>query len=369
MSQAQDELIARAQDPTTPWAELHELAQNYPGLRPHVARNPNTYPDLLNWLGSLGDAAVDAALASRSSTASPVSPISPIDPSAASGPSTSVMPGAIAPATATQGAPTTQPAQPTAPVDPAWAAQQAGAQAFQPSYQQPGYQQGVYAAGQQPYAQPYDPNALSSIPVGEPEPVEDHRRSNIMLWLLAVVVLALVGGIVFWVLAEDDDATKASRTNGGQTSQSAPTQDGGASGGASDGASSRPSASASATATGKKAFPAPSDANELASFTAPSGNISCTLSDSGASCTIKEHTFSQGSCTSSPYTATIGSGEATGNCATSFSGGGVTLNYGASAKHGDYACTSSESGISCWSQVTGKGFTMSRDTIQSTSKN
>lgn len=365
MSQAQDELIARAQDPTTPWAELHELAQNYPGLRPYVARNPNTYPDLLNWLGSLGDAAVDAALASRTSTASP---ISPIDPSAASGPSTSVMPGAIAPATAAQGAPTTQPAQPTAPVDPAWAAQQAGAQAFHPTYQQPTYQQGVYAAGQQPYAQPYDPNALSSIPVGEPEPVEDHRRSNIMLWLLAVVVLALVGGIVFWVLAEDDDATKASRA-GGQTSQSAPTQDGGASGGASDGASSRPSASASATATGKKAFPAPSDANELASFTAPSGNISCTLSDSGASCTIKEHTFSQGSCTSSPYTATIGSGEATGNCATSFSGGGVTLNYGASAKHGDYACTSSESGISCWSQVTGKGFTMSRDTIQSTSKN
>ncbi len=365
MSQAQDELIARAQDPTTPWAELHELAQNYPGLRPYVARNPNTYPDLLNWLGSLGDAAVDAALASRTSTAIP---ISPIDPSAASGPSTSVMPGAIAPATAAQGAPTTQPAQPTAPVDPAWAAQQAGAQAFQPSYQQPGYQQGVYAAGQQPYAQPYDPNALSSIPVGEPEPVEDHRRSNIMLWLLAVVVLALVGGIVFWVLAEDDDATKASRA-GGQTSQSAPTQDGGASGEASDGASSTPSASASATATGKKAFPAPSDANELASFTAPSGNISCTLSDSGASCTIKEHTFSQGSCTSSPYTATIGSGGATGNCATSFSGGGVTLNYGASAKHGDYACTSSESGISCWSQVTGKGFTMSRDTIQSTSKN
>lgn len=365
MSQAQDELIARAQDPTTPWAELHELAQNYPGLRPYVARNPNTYPDLLNWLGSLGDAAVDAALASRTSTASPISPIAP---SAASGPSTSVMPGAIAPATAAQGAPTTQPAQPTAPVDPAWAAQQAGTQAFHPSYQQPGYQQGVYAAGQQPYAQPYDPNALSSIPVGEPEPVEDHRRSNIMLWLLAVVVLALVGGIVFWVLAEDDDATKASRA-GGQTSQSAPTQDGGASGEASDGASSTPSASASATATGKKAFPAPSDANELASFTAPSGNISCTLSDSGASCTIKEHTFSQGSCTSSPYTATIGSGGATGNCATSFSGGGVTLNYGASAKHGDYACTSSESGISCWSQVTGKGFTMSRDTIQSTSKN
>lgn len=354
MSQAQDELIARAQDPTTPWAELHELAQNYPGLRPYVARNPNTYPDLLNWLGSLGDAAVDAALASRPSGAGP---ISPIDPAAMSGPSTRAMPGTIAVPPAARSAATAQAAQ---PMDPAWAAQQASPQAFQPAYQQPGYA-GVAQQPQYSYAQGYDQQPL--LPgVGEPVPPrkESHQRSNLFLWFLALLVLALIGGIVFWVLAEDDDATKASRANTEQPVASATAQ---------DAAPPTPSASASASPTGKKAFPAPSDAAELGAFTAPSGNISCTLTDSGATCIIKEHSFSQGGCTSSPYEATVGNGEATGKCTTSFSGGGVTLNYGASAKHGDYACTSSESGISCWSQVTGKGFTLSRESVQSTSKN
>ncbi|MFC2360974.1 MAG: hypothetical protein ACFNME_09185, partial [Actinomyces dentalis] len=65
MSQAQDDLVARATDPNAELTTLHELAQNYPGLRPYIAANPRTYPDLLNWLGTLGDPAVDAALAAR----------------------------------------------------------------------------------------------------------------------------------------------------------------------------------------------------------------------------------------------------------------------------------------------------------------
>ena len=66
MSQAKDELVARAQDPNAELETLHQLAQNYPGLRPYIAANPRTYPALLEWLGTLGDPAVDAALASRS---------------------------------------------------------------------------------------------------------------------------------------------------------------------------------------------------------------------------------------------------------------------------------------------------------------
>ena len=67
MSQAKDELVARAQDPNAELETLHQLAQNYPGLRPYIAANPRTYPALLEWLGTLGDPAVDAALASRDS--------------------------------------------------------------------------------------------------------------------------------------------------------------------------------------------------------------------------------------------------------------------------------------------------------------
>ncbi|AVM62473.1 hypothetical protein C3V41_11085 [Actinomyces sp. oral taxon 897] len=60
------------------------------------------------------------------------------------------------------------------------------------------------------------------------------------------------------------------------------------------------------------------------------------------------------------------SGQATGSCSQSFSPVGVTLDYGASAKNGTVACTSDESGITCWSQITGEGFTMARNGANST---
>ncbi len=56
---------ARALDPSTPLADLALIVQEAPHLRPHVAANPSTYPALLDWLGALGDPAVDAALRSR----------------------------------------------------------------------------------------------------------------------------------------------------------------------------------------------------------------------------------------------------------------------------------------------------------------
>jgi hypothetical protein len=56
---------AQALDPTTPLADLALIVQEAPHLRPHVAANPSTYPALLDWLGALGDPAVDAALRSR----------------------------------------------------------------------------------------------------------------------------------------------------------------------------------------------------------------------------------------------------------------------------------------------------------------
>lgn len=62
---AQEELAAQAANPETPLARLHELAQHHPELRPVIAENPSTYPALLTWLGSLGDGAVDSALARR----------------------------------------------------------------------------------------------------------------------------------------------------------------------------------------------------------------------------------------------------------------------------------------------------------------
>ena len=57
-------LIAEAADPATPLARLQELA-THPRARVAVAANPSTYPDLLTWLGQLGDPEVDEALRRR----------------------------------------------------------------------------------------------------------------------------------------------------------------------------------------------------------------------------------------------------------------------------------------------------------------
>ncbi|MGW6377306.1 DUF5336 domain-containing protein [Rhodococcus sp. NPDC055112] len=56
---------ALALDPYTPLQTLGHIAQSDAALRPYVAANPSTYPDLLDWLAELGDPEVDAALKAR----------------------------------------------------------------------------------------------------------------------------------------------------------------------------------------------------------------------------------------------------------------------------------------------------------------
>lgn len=57
----------QALDPSTTGLVLSQIVQEAPELRPQVAANPTTYPALLDWLGQLGDPAVDAALRNRQS--------------------------------------------------------------------------------------------------------------------------------------------------------------------------------------------------------------------------------------------------------------------------------------------------------------
>lgn len=55
----------KARDPNTPLTTLQTIAQDYPTLRPSLALNPSTYPDLLNWLRELNDPEINAALSER----------------------------------------------------------------------------------------------------------------------------------------------------------------------------------------------------------------------------------------------------------------------------------------------------------------
>lgn len=54
-----------AANPDTPLQTLADIAAQAPSLRPYLAANPSTYPELVEWLRHLGDPAVDEALRRR----------------------------------------------------------------------------------------------------------------------------------------------------------------------------------------------------------------------------------------------------------------------------------------------------------------
>lgn len=62
---ADDPILQQASDPTIDQGQLADLAHQHPHVRAAVALNPQAYPGLLEWLGALGDPAVDAALQQR----------------------------------------------------------------------------------------------------------------------------------------------------------------------------------------------------------------------------------------------------------------------------------------------------------------
>lgn len=376
MSQAQDDLVAAASDPNTDLTKLHELANNYPGLRPYIATNPRTYPALLEWLGTLGDPAVDAALARR------YGPAQPLTTAPADGSTQILAPGQIG-AYSPQSAPQRQSLAETQRQQPVPEYAQQTQTIQQTQYQQPArpeYAQQTQTVQQPQYQQPVQPEyapVVQSAPegvfgVGELAEEEAGPRPTLWLWILgAVAIVAVVAVVVWFVLSNhgggDDSATEDPAPTAAQSE--APKT---------DNPSKKPSPSASPTPsptpTQKITAPAPANAVEMSAFTAPSGNITCTLGDDSVTCTIKEHNFTptDASCrnsASSPVTWTVKKdGSATSSCGGSFSSSGAQLQYGSAAKNSSFACTSSEDGIECWSQVTGQGFKMSRDDSRGTSK-
>jgi len=165
MSEPENYTTAQAADPQTPAQVLADIAALRPDLRPAVAANPSTYPGLLEWLASLGEPSVDAALAARQSAGAPHA-------------------GA---------APAQQPqyAQP----QPQYAQPQPQYGQAQPPYgqSQPPYGQ---SQPQAPYGQPQQPGGYGYGP-GAPAPKKSHKT----LWIvLGVVGVLIVLGIVAVVL-------------------------------------------------------------------------------------------------------------------------------------------------------------------------
>lgn len=57
--------LAVAADPRTPPETLDYLVRTNPATLPYIAANPSTYPALLDWLATLDDPEINAALAQR----------------------------------------------------------------------------------------------------------------------------------------------------------------------------------------------------------------------------------------------------------------------------------------------------------------
>ena len=107
----------------------------------------------------------------------------------------------------------------------------------------------------------------------------------------------------------------------------------------------------------------PAGASALGAFETPSGNIACTVSESGATCTIREYDFAapEGCSAGSPVTLTVdASGSRTDCGATVNSGGGNVLQYGSASQVGDFVCTSAETGVRCWDTLSGASLSMAR---------
>ena len=428
MSQAKDELVARAQDPNAELETLHQLAQNYPGLRPYIAANPRTYPALLEWLGTLGDPAVDAALASRNSQpqsapsaqsaqSSPqLAVVSPPGaqhsaPSARSSeaPTQVTLPRSLQPGSAVSGAsaisatssrsaasapsafnaagantqvdgfqvagdptvsvPTSHPAQAMASQSPARPVQPALQQTFQQSANVSQAQSPVIPAPVQQAPAVAGDDGVFGVGTedDDSEPPSSFLTSNRILLILALLVATVLVFLATWYLSggSDKGSTADSGTEAPADSGQAAAEDG--SSPASPSASPKASATPSASATPTLKAPAPPEAQELSGFDAPSGNISCTLNDNTLTCVINEHAKVDSCDSSKPLTVTIGAdGNASKSCGSPFTTKGVSLSYGSSAKHSTFACKSTDKGMQCWSQVTGKGFILSRDSVVDT---
>ena len=430
MSQAKDELVARAQDPNAELETLHQLAQNYPGLRPYIAANPRTYPALLEWLGTLGDPAVDAALASRSgqpqSAQSPqtspqlavVSPpgSQPGSPSVRSSeaPTQVTLPHSLQPGSAASGVSGASGAsavsgtsatssRSAASASSAFSAAGAGNQAdvfqatgdptvsnptFRPTQAipsqsparpvQPALQQTFQQSANVSQAQnPGIPTAAQSASAADggngvfgvgteddDSSAASILTSNRILLILALMVATILVFLATWYFSGDD-----SRNSAGGSDAQATSQSGQGAGAAPSAASASPKASAtpSASPTPTLKAPAPNGAREMSSFNAPSGNITCTLNDKEVTCTINQHEATASCPASKPLTVKVAAnGQSSQSCGSTFTPTQDRLDYNVSAKNSTFACTSTESGMQCWSQVSGEGFTLSREAVEST---
>lgn len=363
------ELAASAADPTTDGETLRQIAYYHPELRAVVAANPAAYDGLVQWLGQLGDPAVNAAVAARGS-AVPTSSTAP----------TQAWPGPLN-ASATSGTPQWSP-DPTTTARSTWApdavlgardgATTSGAQspwaassattplpASAPSWNTPTW------AGNTPTGA----GNVAGAAAGTGGVRAEKSTTPIVLALL-VVVLAVLVVVLSAALTHGFGLLRSTTTAGTGVNPSA-----GATPLATPAASASPRDTVPTTSSEGASTPsAPSDApypvqsgaKSWTAFLTPSGNILCDMEGSDqVACEIGTHDWANQPSASCPE------GIASGMIITASDNAEScmeledatiqgTLDYGQSTTNGTFACTSTADGVTCWNTRTGASFAISK---------
>ena len=361
-----DDPAAAAQDPSTDAEALRQLAYRYPELRPVVAAHPHAYRGLLDWLHQFNDPQVNAALEARDDYDGYIDSNGYL-----------VMHGDVSGAVAgssirtsesgmyvlgqggvnsysqvvaqvqrhsIMGSKGTQDPEATAVYPSASSGSSYPSASGTPARPQP-TPQAYRGAGASYQVQP---TASQQVAPKEEKERRGFPMMGLVLGILGLIAVILLGFVIYvFKRGYEGPATNSNTTP--STSSSAPAQ---------------ATPSPSATTEEPVKYPAPAGAITVDSFSSPSGNITCSFTADGVSCGIKESDWAEdgyASCSGSQVGVLSATKDKAGqSCESAVPGGGNALAYGAAATKGDFACRSTQDGISCWNTKTGQSFALAR---------
>ena len=361
-----DDPAAAAQDPSTDAEALRQLAYRYPELRPVVAAHPHAYRGLLDWLHQFNDPQVNAALEARDDYDGYIDSNGYL-----------VMHGDVSGAVAgssirtsesgmyvlgqggvnsysqvvaqvqrhsIMGSKGTQDPEATAVYPSASSGSSYPSASGTPARPQP-TPQAYRGAGASYQVQP---TASQQVAPKEEKERRGFPMMGLVLGILGLIAVILLGFVIYvFKRGYEGPATNSNTTP--STSSSAPAQ---------------ATPSPSATTEEPVKYPAPAGAITVDSFSSPSGNITCSFTADGVSCGIKESDWAEdgyASCSGSQVGVLSATKDKAGqSCESAVPGGGNALAYGAAATKGDFACYSTQDGISCWNTKTGQSFALAR---------
>ena len=361
-----DDPAAAAQDPSTDAEALRQLAYRYPELRPVVAAHPHAYRGLLDWLHQFNDPQVNAALEARDDYDGYIDSNGYL-----------VMHGDVSGAVAGSSIRTSESgmyvlgqggvnsySQVVAQVQRHSIMGDKGTHDPEATAVYPSASSGLSypsasgaPARPQPTPQAYrgagasyqvQPTASQQVAPKEEKERRGFPMMGLVLGILGLIAVILLGFVIYvFKRGYEGPATNSNTTP--STSSLVPAQ---------------ATPSPSATTEEPVKYPAPADAITVDSFSSPSGNITCSFTADGVSCGIKESDWAEdgyASCSGSQVGVLSATKDKAGqSCESAVPGGGNALAYGAAATKSDFACRSTQDGISCWNTKTGQSFALAR---------